>query len=123
MRRMSVARPRAPTDLHRRDIDMRNPEGTAPRTSAAVALHPATRTRRSWSWRTVVAATLAALVTSLLPPPTAAVADEAAETVRVNVQVVPGVLEATERAIESRGGKVAARLDGLDSLVVDVPAG
>jgi serine protease AprX len=102
---------------------MRNPEGTAPRTSAAVALHPATRTRRSWSWRTVVAATLAALVTSLLPPPTAAVADEAAETVRVNVQVVPGVLEATERAIESRGGKVAARLDGLDSLVVDVPAG
>lgn len=102
---------------------MRNPEATAPRTSTAVPLHPATGMRRSWSWRTVIAATLAALATSLLPPPTAAMADEAADTVRVNVQVVPGVLAATERAIESRGGDVAARLDRLDSLVVDVSAG
>jgi serine protease AprX len=101
---------------------MRNLEGTAPRTSTAAPLHAAAVMRRSWSWRTVIAATLAALATSLLPPP-AAMADEVAGTVRVNVQVAPGVLAATERAIESRGGEVAARLDGLDSLVVDVSAG
>jgi serine protease AprX len=102
---------------------MRNSEGTAPRTSTAVQVHPATGMRRSWSWRTVIVASLAALATSLLPPPTAAMADEAADTVRVNVQVAPGGLEAIERAIESRGGEVTARLDGLDSLVVDVSAG
>jgi serine protease AprX len=102
---------------------MLNPETTAPRSSTAVPRHPATGMRRSWSWRTVIAATLAALAMSLLPPPTAAMADEAADTVRINVQVVPGVLAATERAIESRGGDVAVRLDGLNSLVVDVSAG
>ncbi|GGI05639.1 S8 family serine peptidase [Egicoccus halophilus] len=81
----------------------------------AVAAH-----RRSWSWRLTATALTAALAASLLPTPQPAAADD---TVRVNVQAAPGQLNAAARAVTASGGRVAAQLPALETLVVDVAAG
>ncbi|HSK25043.1 MAG TPA: S8 family serine peptidase [Egicoccus sp.] len=77
------------------------------------------RRRTAW-WRAAALTALAALTVAALP---ASAPADARDDVRVNVQVASGSLAATAQLLAARGDTVTARLDTLDTLVVDVADG
>jgi serine protease AprX len=85
---------------------------------SAMAQRSRQQRRRATWWRGAAVAAVASLTVAAVPlaEPVGVMPD-----VRINVQVVPGALDATARQIGANGGTVAARLDALGTLVVDIP--
>ncbi|MEX2503345.1 MAG: S8 family serine peptidase [Egicoccus sp.] len=73
--------------------------------------------RRATWWRAAALTALAALAVAAAPPSGPSGPDD---DLRVNVQVAPGTLDATAHQVIANGGTVTARLDALDTLIVDV---